>query len=202
MPFNPRPNRLKCCACVLLQFAVQYEHRASVKLERMDVINSFVDNIPTVRPLMTVPPSPWHSIVLHFGAIMHSFLISLYSTRDRTLEETLTPAEILIPTSPLCPLQPPYKVDLEKPDKTLIVQLIKSCAAVSVVSNYWQLQKYNIRELCMSDEERAAKEVAKDEDRKKQQVLYLLKNNKLMVQTCPDQAIRESIEKRLQRPYI
>ena len=36
---------------VLSQFAVQYEHRASVKLERIDVINAFVDIIPTVRPL-------------------------------------------------------------------------------------------------------------------------------------------------------
>ena len=59
-------------------------------------------------------------------------------------------------------LQPPYKVDLKKPEKTLIVQLIKSVAAVSVVSNYWQLQKFNIRELCMSDEERAAKEADKE----------------------------------------
>lgn len=101
----------------------------------------------------------------------------------------------------MCSAQPPYKVDLEKPDKTLIVQLIKSCAAVSVVSNYWQLQKYNIRELCMSDEERAAKEVAKDEDRKRQQVLYPLQNNKLMVQTCPDQVIREYTGKQVQRPY-
>ena len=59
-------------------------------------------------------------------------------------------------------LQPPYKVDLTRPEKTLIVQLIKSCAAVSVVSGYWQLQKFNIRELCMSDEERAAKEGDKE----------------------------------------
>lgn len=29
---------------------MQYEHRASVKLDRMDVINAFVDCIPTVPP--------------------------------------------------------------------------------------------------------------------------------------------------------
>ena len=40
-----------CCS----QFAVEYEHRASVKLDRMDVINAFVDNIPTVLPLLPPP---------------------------------------------------------------------------------------------------------------------------------------------------
>ena len=66
-------------------------------------------------------------------------------------------------------LQPPYKVNLDRPDKTVLVQLLKSSAAVSVVGNYWQLQKFNIRELCMSDEERAAKEAVKEADRQRQQ---------------------------------
>ena len=32
-----------------IPFAVFYEHRASVKLDRMEVINSIVDQIPQVR---------------------------------------------------------------------------------------------------------------------------------------------------------
>ena len=32
------------------QFAVQYEHRASVKLDRKQVIDAFVEEIPCVRP--------------------------------------------------------------------------------------------------------------------------------------------------------
>jgi hypothetical protein len=32
-----------------MQFAVQYEHRASTELKRMDVINAFVEHVPKVR---------------------------------------------------------------------------------------------------------------------------------------------------------
>lgn len=52
----------------------------------------------------------------------------------------------------LC-VQPPHKVDLTNADKTILVQLLKSNAALSVVSNYKQLSKFNVRELSTSDEE-------------------------------------------------
>jgi hypothetical protein len=32
-----------------VQFAVQYEHRASTDIKRMDVINAFVEHVPKVR---------------------------------------------------------------------------------------------------------------------------------------------------------
>lgn len=50
-------------------------------------------------------------------------------------------------------MQPPHKVDLTNAEKTILVQLLKSNAALSVVSNYKQLSKFNVRELSTSDEE-------------------------------------------------
>lgn len=32
-----------------VQFAVEFEHRASKTMKRMDVINAFVDHVPKVR---------------------------------------------------------------------------------------------------------------------------------------------------------
>ncbi|CAL8467124.1 g6660 [Coccomyxa elongata] len=78
-----------------VRFAVAYEHRASKDLDRMEVINSVVNQIP----------------------------------------------------------QPPHKVDLTNADKTILVQLLKANAALSVVSNYKQLSKFNVRELSTSDDE-------------------------------------------------
>lgn len=82
-------------------FAVQYEHRASASLDRMSVINAFVNHMPKG-----------------------------------------------------------YKVSLDAAQHTIIVQLIKSCCAVSVVQAYKDLAKYNIRELCdptpAEEKERAA----------------------------------------------
>ena len=39
-----------------LQFAVLYEHRASASLDRMGIINAFVDQVPKVTDLNTVKP--------------------------------------------------------------------------------------------------------------------------------------------------
>lgn len=50
-------------------------------------------------------------------------------------------------------LQPPHKVDLSNAEKTIMVQLLKTSAALSVVSNYKQLAKFNVRELSTTDEE-------------------------------------------------
>lgn len=50
-------------------------------------------------------------------------------------------------------MQPPHKVDLNNAEKTILVQLLKSSAALSVVSNYKQLAKFNVRELSTTDEE-------------------------------------------------
>jgi tRNA acetyltransferase TAN1 len=57
-------------------------------------------------------------------------------------------------------------VDLSNAEKTIMVQLLKSSAAMSVVSNYKQLAKFNVRELSITDEEqqKAAKAASsKDE---------------------------------------
>lgn len=43
-----------------MQFAVQYEHRASTDLKRMDVINAFVEHVPKVRRVEKLWNKPVH----------------------------------------------------------------------------------------------------------------------------------------------
>ena len=52
-------------------------------------------------------------------------------------------------------LQPPHVVNLNDPDRTIIVQLIKGCCAMSVVERYKQLAKFNLRELSIPEEQPA-----------------------------------------------
>lgn len=47
----------------------------------------------------------------------------------------------------------PHSVDLKNPDKTILVQVVKTVCAIGVVSNYKQYAKYNIRELTSSKQE-------------------------------------------------
>lgn len=46
-------------------------------------------------------------------------------------------------------LQPPYKVELGNPKKTILVEVMKATAAISVVEDYKLLGKLNLRELSM-----------------------------------------------------
>ena len=55
----------------------------------------------------------------------------------------------------LCPprcAQPPHRVDLNEPQKCVLVQLLRSCAALTVVDEYRGLAKFNLRELATQDE--------------------------------------------------
>ena len=68
-------------------------------------------------------------------------------------------------TLPSIAVQPPHKVNLTNPEKTVIVQLLKSSAALSVAPKHRELMRFNLRELSTTDEEqvkaaRAAKEAA------------------------------------------
>lgn len=45
--------------------------------------------------------------------------------------------------------QPPYKVELSNPKKTVLVEVMKATAAISVVEDYKLLGKLNLRELSM-----------------------------------------------------
>ena len=51
-------------ACVVLQFGVLYEHRATDLLKRMDVINTVVDCIPQVRFVHTKHLCMWPWCIL------------------------------------------------------------------------------------------------------------------------------------------
>jgi hypothetical protein len=44
-------------------------------------------------------------------------------------------------------LQPPHKVNLTDMQKTVLVQLVKSSAGLSVIEGYKDLSKFNLREL-------------------------------------------------------
>ena len=46
-------------------------------------------------------------------------------------------------------LQPPYKVELNNPKKTVLVEVMKATAALSVVEDYKMLGKLNLRQLSM-----------------------------------------------------
>lgn len=47
----------------------------------------------------------------------------------------------------------PHSVDLKNPDKTIIVQVVKTICAIGVVSNYKQYAKYNLRQLTTPKQE-------------------------------------------------
>eukprot|EP00884_Botryococcus_braunii_P004450 jgi/Botrbrau1/14005/Bobra.150_1s0015.1 len=49
-----------------------------------------------------------------------------------------------------------HKVNLTTPQKTIVVQVVKMCCAISVVDDYRSNLKYNLRELAMTEEERQA----------------------------------------------
>lgn len=52
-----------------------------------------------------------------------------------------------------CPLQPPHKVNLASPDKTILVNLLKNACGVAVVQQYKELAKFNVHMLTHPPEE-------------------------------------------------
>jgi len=65
--------------------------------------------------------------------------------------------------------QPPHKVNLSSPEKTVVVQVLKSSAALSVAPKHRELMRFNLRELSTTDEQqvKAARE-AKERERHSQ----------------------------------
>lgn len=49
-----------------------------------------------------------------------------------------------------------HVVNLGAPQKTIVVQVVKMCCAMSVIDDYKGNLKYNLRELSMTEEEREA----------------------------------------------
>ena len=85
-----------------MEFAVEFEHRSSDRLKRMDVINAIIAPIQ----------------------------------------------------------QPPHKVKLDAPQKTILVQLVKGVCALSVVTEFKELAKYNVAKCAEPPEEKAEKAAA------------------------------------------
>ncbi len=62
-------------------------------------------------------------------------------------------------------VQPPHKVNLTSPEKTVIVQLLKSSAALSVAPKHKELMRFNLKELSTTDAEQVrAAQAAKKKD--------------------------------------
>ena len=59
-------------------------------------------------------------------------------------------------------LQPPYKVELNNPKKTILVEVMKATAAISVIEDYKLLGKLNLRELSMIGDDAQDKTTAAD----------------------------------------
>lgn len=66
----------------------------------------------------------------------------LYEARANTGIERMTVINAVAKSVPQ-----PHKVDLSKPDKTIIVQIVKTICLVGVVERYKELSKYNLRQL-------------------------------------------------------
>lgn len=49
--------------------------------------------------------------------------------------------------------QPPHKVNLSAPQKTIVVQLVRNACAVGVVDGYKELARLNLRKLADGDDE-------------------------------------------------
>jgi tRNA acetyltransferase TAN1 len=63
---------------------------------------------------------------------------------------------------------PPNKVNLTNPEKTILVQMLKSVCAVSVVTNYKELSKFNIKLITESKDDKLKKEEPKKVEAKKE----------------------------------
>lgn len=63
---------------------------------------------------------------------------------------------------------PPNKVNLTSPDKTILVQMLKSVCAVSIVTEYKDLCKFNIKNIteAKDDKDKEKPKVKKEETKK------------------------------------
>ena len=60
--------------------------------------------------------------------------------------------DIISPPDLFITMQPPHKANLDKPDRTIIVQVLRSTCAISVVTKYKEYSKLNLRELSNTTE--------------------------------------------------
>jgi len=51
-------------------------------------------------------------------------------------------------------MQPPHKADLSNPEVTIVVSVVKDVCAIGVASQFRELLKYNLRELCNEPDEK------------------------------------------------
>ena len=51
-------------------------------------------------------------------------------------------------------MQPPHKADLSNPELTIVVSVVKNSCAIGTATQFKELCKYNLRELCNEPEEK------------------------------------------------
>ena len=129
---------------------MQYDARAAPPLDRMQVIDAFAQRVPVRRPQAGGMPGACARCI---NQRRHACQSLAYPTLHAA---HLSAAAHTPPCSSARPAQAPHKVNLTAPRKTILVNIVKSTAGVSVVEGFRELLRFNIRSLAMSDEERAA----------------------------------------------
>ena len=135
------PTYLPACL-YCLQFAVQYDARAAPALDRMQVIDLFATLVPVSCRVFAWLEEQQAVMLLPFlGPLTAPYLPHSHSQPCPT-------------RSPHSLLQPPHKVNLDKPQKTILVNVTKATCGVAVVEQFRELCRYNIRTLAIPEEER------------------------------------------------
>ena len=178
-PAPPAPPPLR----TRLQYAVQFEHRHAPKLDRMQVIDAFTSNIKMVRTARTcmwvvcgwvVAGGWWVGLSRKGGAKAvldraeptgtftgRTFAVGTGESGGAAPSQLPGAASregkgALVHHAPPCPParpQPPHKVNLTAPAKTIVVSLLRNTAAVSVLERYFELRRYNLKTLTTPPEE-------------------------------------------------
>lgn len=86
-----------------------------------------------------------HFLSQHFPVVEKDKALKFAVVYEARANTSLDRMEIINAVAKL--VAQPHSVDLKNPDKTILVQVVKTICAIGVVSNYRQYAKYNIREL-------------------------------------------------------
>ena len=141
-----------CCA----QFAVQYDHRAAPSLDRMAVINLFANKIKVRWAARRAALLRICAALAAQACWRRTGAVAQRALAPRSQSGPPLHRRPSWPPRPAAAQQAPHKVDLGAPQKTILVNLLKSACGVAVVEQYRELQKFNIHMLTMTPEEREA----------------------------------------------
>jgi len=149
----PTPHRLP--PPPRLQFAVQYDARAAPPLDRMAVINAFATRIEVnvgcrclciAADVAGRAPAAGHAQCL-LCCLRRCAVVSvcLQARAHAHTPQSLTLCSPAPPAPSPLHLQKPHSVNLGAPQKTVLVNVLKSTLGVAVVEQFKELCRFNIR---------------------------------------------------------